>query len=503
MALSMIPHRDRLGVKRCELFIDGKWAPGGDGQWMEQVHPATNEVMAQVAVATAADVDRAVRAARKAFDEGPWPKLAARERTRLLRRFVELSNAVANELTELQVLDNGQPIVAPRSHYLVSGETVGATFDHHIGWIDKLCGQTFPPFSAADAGYAAMTFREPVGVVALLTPFNSPMFLLCQKLAPALAAGCTVVIKPSENTSLVTRRIVQLIEEAGLPEGVVNFINGPGSTTGAALVAHPMLDMISFTGSDNVGRQIAAAAGGRLTRVALELGGKSPIIVLPDAPDKAMAGMAAMMGVSTGMTGQTCAATTRMLVHQSIYDAVIEGAAAFTAKVKMGDPFEMTTTTAPMITKRQMTRIQGFVDSAIGDGARLVTGGSRVGDSELSHGNWYQPTLLADVDNTMNTARNEIFGPVLCAIPFKDEEDAIRLANDSDYGLAARIVTGNAGRGLKLARALRAGTVGINTYALAPHYPFGGFKGSGLGREGGWDGLAEFTETKTVLMSLA
>jgi len=502
MALSVLHHRDRLGAGPCRLFIDGAWCEGSDGRWMDQRHPATNEVVSRVAVAGPADIDRAVRAARRAFDEGPWPKLAVRERSKILRRFVDLANAVANELTELQVLDNGQPIVAPRSHYLTSGETVGATFDHHIGWIDKLYGHTYPPYSAADAGYAAMTYREPVGVAVLLTPFNSPMFLLCQKLAPALAAGCTVVIKPSESTSLVTQRIVRLLEQAELPPGVVNLVNGPGASIGQALVAHPMVDKISFTGSDAVGRQIAATAGARMARVSLELGGKSPVIVLADAPDKAMAGMGSMMGVASGMTGQTCAATTRMLVHRSIYDAVLEGAAAFIPKVKFGDPFDMTTTSCAMITERQLGRIQGFVDRAREDGARLVAGGSRVDDPELANGNFYRPTLLADVDNAMATARSEIFGPVLCAIPFDDEDEAIRIANDSEYGLAARIVTGNPGRGLKLARALRAGTVGINTYGLAPHFPFGGFKASGIGREGGQESILEFTETKTVLLGL-
>ena len=377
-------------------------------------------------------------------------------------------------------------------------------FDHHAGWIDKICGQTFPSYEASPTGadVQVLSFREPVGVVAAVIPWNAPMMLFAQKVAPALATGCTVVLKPSEFAVLTSIRLTELIEEAGVPPGVFNLVTGTGDPTGEALVTHPGVDKVTFTGSRAVGQRILAASGNGIKRVTLELGGKSPSIIFEDATSVSGAAMMAMGMVSMGISGQGCVCQTRSLVQRNVYDEFVESASGLASMVTFGDPFDPATTSGAIINQRQLDRILGFIDQAPKDGARLVVGGDRPG-GDLAQGNFVNPTLFADVDNTMSVTREEVFGPVLVAMPFDDEDEAIRLANDTDYGLGAGVYTTNIARGLRVAKAVRAGTVGINEYTVMPNTPFGGYKSSGLGREGGWGSIEAFTEIKSVIVGLS
>lgn len=488
-----------LGVGPVRLFVDGQWRDGGAGEAGEQRSPVTGEVLTTYACATPEDVDDAVAAGRRAFDEGPWPRMSVRSRRALLERFVALADEHQDELLRLGVLDNGAPIRHGLSNYLVSGGILGDVFRYHLGWIDKDGGEVHPPYE--DTGLLSMSWREPVGVVAAITPYNSPVFLLAQKIAPALVAGCTVVVKPSDNTVLATARIVGLAAEAGFPPGVLNLVLGGGGA-GEALVAHRGVDLVSFTGSVEVGRAIAASAGRHgPKRVALELGGKSPLIVLPDAAEVRAVGQAAAAAVSMGMSGQSCATCTRVLVPRALHEEVLAGAASVGDLVRQGDPFDPATTSAPMITPAHADRVLGFVERAVGAGAELVLGGGRPG-GELAAGNWVQPTVFAGVDAASELAQHEVFGPVLSVIAYDDVADVVRLANATDYGLSARIATSDVAAGLALARRLRAGTVGINSFDLAPNVPFGGYKASGLGREGGRAGYEEYTTVKAVTVRL-
>ena len=498
MTISVLPYRDTLGVKEGQLFVDGSWRDSSDGATWTHRHPATNEDVVSFQVASAADVDAAVRAARRAFDEGPWPTMKAKERAGLLRRIVELVTADADRLNQLQTLDNGMPLTFSAMDQ-VSAEMVASIFDHHAGWIDKITGQTYPQYAGSDS--FTMTLREPVGVVAAIIPWNAPLMLFAQKVAPALASGCTIVLKPSEYASLSVFRLAELIEEAGLPAGVFNLVPGPGLPTGEALITHPMIDKITFTGSRVVGSRILEASADGIKRVSLELGGKSANLVFSDVPSLDMAAMTAFGMVTMGLSGQGCVCQTRALVHASIYDDFLTKASALAGMVKFGDPFEAGTTSGPIINTRQLDKVMGYIASGQEQGARLVIGGDRP-SGDLATGNFVNPTLFADVDNTMTIAREEIFGPVLSVIPFSDEDEAIRIANDSPYGLGAGIQTGDVKRAIRVAKALRTGTVGVNTYFIRPHFPFGGYKTSGLGREGGFGSIEAFTEVKTVSFGL-
>jgi len=503
MTMTVLEERDRLGVKPGRLYIDGSWVDADDGATFEQVNPATNEVVTTFALGTAGDVDRAVRAARAAFDEGPWPRLNARDRKAIVQRLVELITANGEELNRLQTLENGMPI-AFSSMSVVSSAMAAAVFDHHAGWIDKICGQTFPSYESSPTGaeVQVLSLREPVGVVAAVIPWNAPMMLFAQKVAPALATGCTVVLKPSEYAVLTSIRLTELIEEAGVPPGVFNLVTGTGDPTGETLVTHPGVDKVTFTGSRAVGQRILAASGNGIKRVTLELGGKSPSIIFEDASSVAGAAMMAMGMVSMGISGQGCVCQTRSLVQRSVYDEFVEAASGLTSMVAYGDPFDPATTSGAIINQRQLDRILGFIEQAPKDGARLVAGGDRPG-GELAQGNFVNPTLFADVDNTMSVTREEVFGPVLVAMPFDDEDHAVALANDTDYGLGAGVYTTNIARALRVAKAVRAGTVGINEYTVMPNTPFGGYKTSGLGREGGWGSIEAFTEVKSVVIGLS
>ena len=499
MTLTMRSYWEDMKFNPGQLFIDGEWRDASDGGTWTHVSPVTNEEITSFAVGSAEDVDRAVKAARRAFDEGPWPGMKARDRKAILQRLVGLIYDNADELNRLQTLDNGMPY-SFSSMYQLSGQFAADIFDHHAGWVDKITGETLPTFAGSDVQF--MTFREPVGVVAAIIPWNAPLMLFAQKVAPALATGCTVVLKPSEYAALTAIRLSAIMEEAGLPQGVFNLVPGPGPTTGEALITHPGIDKVTFTGSRGVGGHILEASGRGIKRVSLELGGKSPGITFSDAQSIDIAAMTAMGNVAIGLSGQGCVCQTRALVDHAIYDEFVDKAMGLTAMVNFGDPFSDTTTSGPIINPRQLDRVMGFIDRANEDGARLVCGGDRPG-GELANGNFVNPTLFADVDNDMNLAREEVFGPVLAVIPFRDEDDAIRLANDTDYGLGAGIYTSSVSRALRVARAVRAGTIGINEFTVMPNAPFGGFKTSGLGREGGWGSIEAFSEVKTVVIGLS
>jgi aldehyde dehydrogenase (NAD+) len=495
MVASIKPHRDEAGLTDGQLLIDGAWYPSSDGQTWTHKHPATGEDVASFPIASPADVDKAVRASRRAFDEGPWPKTRAGERGKLLRRVADLVREHGDELLALQALDNSVPL-SFGAVYGMSSAFVADAFEHHAGWVDKLAGETLAPFQGGD--HLVMTLREPVGVVGAIVPWNAPLLLTAQKLAPALAAGCTIVLKPSEYATFSVLRLVQLIEEAGLPAGVINVVTGPGDPTGDALIHHPMVDKISFTGSRAVGRKIIEASAGTFKRVSLELGGKSPALVFADA-DVAASAMITMGTVTLGLSGQVCLAQTRALVQRDAVDEFLGTSEMIAGMVSYGNPFDLTVSSSPLINPRQLDRVLDLIDKGQSEGARLVCGGTR-GEGELAAGNFVAPTLFTDVSNDMTIAREEVFGPVLSVIPFGDEEEAIGIANATEYGLAATVWTADIKRAMRMTKALRAGTVGINGYTLEPHAPFGGYRQSGIGREGGRTAIESYTEVKTVLL---
>jgi aldehyde dehydrogenase (NAD+) len=498
VTLTLRPHRDDAGLKDGQLFVDGAWRPADSGETWTHRHPATGEEIGSFAVAGPSDVDLAVRAARRTFDDGVWARSRATQRIQLLHRYGGLLREHAEELRRLQALDNSVPL-SFGGIYATSVNAAADVFDHHAGWIDKVGGQTLPPYQGGD--HLAMTFREPIGVVAAILPWNAPFLLFAQKVAPALAAGCTVVLKPSEYATFTVLRMVELLAEAGLPSGVLNVVTGPGDPTGEALITHPLVDKVSFTGSRAVGKRIVAASSDTLKRVSLELGGKSPTLVFPDAPDVGMAAMTTMGTVTMGLSGQACVAHTRALVHRDVHDQFVAAAEMMAGFITYGDPFDTSVLASPLINPRQLERVMGLIERAQEQGAKLVTGGDRP-DGDLAAGNFVKPTVFTEVRNDMEIAREEVFGPVLAVLPFSDEDEAVRLANDTEYGLGAGVYTSDGRRAFRLARRLRAGTVGINGFQIEPHLPFGGFKQSGLGREGGQSAFEAYTELKTVLMPL-
>ncbi|OJZ76141.1 hypothetical protein BRW65_01545 [Mycobacterium paraffinicum] len=494
-SISVLHHLAATTLPPPRMFVGGNWVEGVADPIAHQ-HPATGETVFQTPAADRSTVDAAVSAARKAFDEGPWPRLPGRERARYLRKIAELIRADTANLNALLSLDNATP-VSFVGFYQMGAEYPADLFDIHAGWIDKITGETFP---AWDSGQPfVFTSHEPVGVVGIITPWNAPMSLFAQKVAPALAAGCTIIAKPSELAPLTSLRLAELVAQADLPPGVLNVITGHGDPVGAALVEDQRVDKVSFTGSRAVGSAIASSVGARIGRVSLELGGKSPGLIFPDA-DLGMAVALTAGNAFLGLSGQVCVTQSRVLVDRSVYDQVLEYLVGFASGASFGDPFNPAVSGAPMISRAHMDRVLGHITRAVNDGATVVSGGGRVADTP-EHGNFVAPTVLVDVDNSMPVAQDEIFGPVVCVIPFEDEAQAIRLANDTQYGLGAAVYTGDMGRALRVSKALRAGNVGVNTWTLPANAPFGGMKQSGLGRENGRDGILEYLETKTTFMA--
>ena len=480
------------GVDR--FFINNEFVEPDSDSVYQHVHPATGEEDYTLAAGQASDVDKAVRAARAAFDDGPWGKMHARERILKLRPLSDMIRKEAERFAILQSLDNVLPI-GVGSSFRFSSTFSGDLFDYFLGWADKISGEA-PPVYSEHANSQLFSIKEPVGVVGAITPFNGPVMQFAQKLAPALAAGCTVVLKPSEYASNVTMHYARIFQELDLPPGVFNVVTGSG-TTAAEMVKHPMVDKIAFTGRGAVGRDILINAAATMKRVQLELGGKSPSIVFDDVEDIEAVGRYCMGAVSMGLSGQVCSTQTRAIVHRKVYDRFVAAAQSQIADVKYGDPFDPTVTSSPLVTRSSVTRVTELIARAIEDGAELVAGGKAV--VGLGNGTWVQPTLLAKGDNEAESAQEEIFGPALGVIPFDTEEEAIRLANRSNFGLSAGVYTRDPSRAIRVARALRTGTIAINSlFVSPPTVPFGGYKLSGLGKEGGRMGFDGYLETKTI-----
>jgi phenylacetaldehyde dehydrogenase len=475
------------------MLIGGKWVNSASGKTFETYNPATGEILARVAEADREDIDRAVKAARKAFEAGPWPEMSPSERGRLLWKLSDLIAQHRQELAELETLDNGKPVFFSR---IADVPATVDMFRYFAGWATKVEGNTIP-ISMPGGKYFAYTLREPVGVVGQIIPWNFPLIMASWKLAPALAVGCTVVLKPAEQTPLTALRLGELIMEAGFPEGVVNIVPGFGETAGAALAAHPGVDKIAFTGSTEVGRLIANAATVNLKKVSLELGGKSPNIVFPDADlSSAIPGSASAIFFNQG---QCCTAGSRLFAHKSIFDKMIDGIAQETKKFRIGPGIEPSTNLGPLVSQAQLDRVCGYLESGTKQGAKTVVGGRKIGDT----GYFIEPTVLVDVKPDMKVVREEIFGPVLTAIPFDEPEEVVNFANDTVYGLAAAVWTRDVSTAHRMAAKLRAGTVWINCYNVFDSaLPFGGYKQSGWGREMGHDALELYTEVKSVCAKL-
>jgi len=479
--ISTLPTPTEVSVapSMTKLLINNRWVPSQSGKTFPTINPATGEEICQVAEADAGDVDNAVKAARAAF-EGPWRKMHASERGRLLHRLADLIEKSADQLARLESIDNGKPLSVAKA---VDVAKTIACYRYFAGWADKVQGKTIP----IDGDFFCYTKHEPIGVVGQIIPWNYPMLMQSWKLAPALATGNTVVMKPAEQTPLSALRIGELIVEAGFPEGVVNLLPGFGPTAGAAIARHMDVDKVAFTGSTEVGRLImAAAAQSNLKRVTLELGGKSPNIIFEDTDlDAAVEG--AHMGIFVNQ-GQSCCAGSRVFVEEKIYHQFVEKSVARAQDRRVGDPLDPST-----------QQVMGYIDSGRSDGATLAYGGERVGN----RGYFIRPTVFADVQDDMKIAREEIFGPVMSVIAFKDVDEVIARANHTNYGLAAGVWTRDIKKALAVANGVRAGTVWVNCYhVLDTRAPFGGFKQSGIGRELGEYGLQQYTEVKTVTVKL-
>ena len=476
-----------------KLLINGQWVEGS-GKSFDTVNPATGEVLTQVAEASAKDVDQAVAAARKAFDDlsGPWRKMSASERGKVLWRIAELLEKNIDEIAELETLDNGKPIFESR---YVDLPMVADVFRYYAGWATKIHGETVNTFNNA----FTYTLREPVGVVGAIVAWNFPLLLASWKLGPALACGNTVVLKPAEQTPLSALRFGELMLEAGLPAGVVNIVTG-GPETGSALVRHPGVDKVAFTGSTAVGKEIMRSSADTLKRVTLELGGKSPNIVFADSPmDAAVKG--ALNGIFYGK-GEVCCAGSRLFVEKKVEDEFLAKLVEYSKKIKLGDPLDPKTRLGAIVSEKQMNTVLGYIESGKTEGANLLSGGKRVSVNG-DRGYFIEPTIFGGVKNDMKIAQEEIFGPVLATLSFNDMDEVAELANNNIYGLAAAIWTNDIKKAHQLSRRLRTGTVWINTYGLMDaSLPFGGYKQSGFGRELGMHAIDHYTELKTVWMSL-
>jgi acyl-CoA reductase-like NAD-dependent aldehyde dehydrogenase len=472
-----------------KLLIGGKWVPAKSGKTFETINPATEEVLGLIAEGDKADVDEAVKSARAAY-EGKWSLMNPHERGRLLLKIADLLDKYADEIALLESLDNGKPLAQAR---MIDARGAGNVFRYFAGWPSKIYGETNP----SDPTMFNYTLREPMGVCGLIVPWNFPLLMAVQKVAPALACGNTVVLKPAEQTPLTALKLGEILLEAGVPEGVVNVITGFGPGAGSSIAEHPDIDKVSFTGSTEVGKLILQASAGNLKRVSLELGGKSPNIVLPDA-DMDAAVNTAVNGVFFN-SGQVCVAGTRIFVQHDQYDNFVDKLTKASARMTTGDPLNPDTRLGPLVSKEQFDRVNNYLEIGKKEGARVTIGGEKVGGK----GYFVQPTVFADVDNKMKIAREEIFGPVAAAIPFKDENDAVFQGNDTTYGLAAAVWTRDISRAHRVARALKAGNVWINCYGASDiGMPFGGYKQSGFGRENGRHVIEGYTQIKSVYVKL-
>ncbi len=478
---------------RSRLWIGNEWVQADEGRTFATVNPATEEVIADVAEARSAEIDRAVEAARRAFADGRWRHMNPHKRSRLLWRLADLVEDNADELGLLETQDNGKPYFEARR---IDVPSVAQTLRYYAGLADKVQGDTVP----VPGPFLNYTLREPVGVVGAIIPWNFPLSMAAWKVAPALACGNTVVLKPAEQTPLTALRFGELAAEAGFPPGVLNVVPGFGETAGAALVRHPGVDAISFTGSTEVGRTIMREAAATLKKVSLELGGKSPNVVFADA-DLGVAVKGASTGVFYGK-GEVCAAGSRILVESAVHDEFVAGLKARAAKATVGDPMAPTTRLGAIVSGEQLDRVMGYIEAGRRDGAKLVAGGERVRVD--GRGNFVTATVFSDVDPAMTIAREEIFGPVAAVIPFDDVDDAVAKANDSLYGLAAGVWTRDIGKAHRMASEIDAGTVWVNTYnQYAPGSPFGGYKESGFGRDLGFQSaLEKYTQLKSVWVAL-
>jgi len=476
--------------KTYKNFINNQWLPAASGTTFPVYDPSTEEIIAQVASASAPDVDRAVKSARAAFDSGPWPATTAQDRGRILYKLAEKIRHNAAHLADIESRNSGKPIV--EAEYDIAD--VATCFEYYAGLANKVMGHVNP----VPANALSFTLREPMGVAAQIIPWNYPLLMAAWKLAPAIAAGCTCILKPAEQTPLTAIEIANYFEEAGLPPGVVNILNGLGETAGAALVAHPGVDKVAFTGSAAVGKIIVKSAADTLKRVTLELGGKSPNIFFPDA-DWEAAVDGALFGVFINQ-GEVCSAGSRILVEKSIYSKFVESMTEKAKRIKLGAPLERETKMGPLVSKEQYDRVRSYLEIGKKE-AKVAIGGGR--PKQFGKGYYVEPTIFYDVKNSDRIAREEIFGPVASVIPFDGESEAIRIANDTPYGLAAAVWTRDIYKAFRVVKSLRAGIVWVNhmqpTYVEAP---WGGYKQSGFGRELGPWGLEEYLETKQVFVNL-
>jgi phenylacetaldehyde dehydrogenase len=481
-------------TKTRKMLINGKWVDAASRKTFKTYNPATGEVLSNIAEGDKEDINRAVQAARAAFETGPWSKISPSERGRMIWRLADLLEKNQEEFAQLESLDNGKPLKIARVADLPLSID---HFRYYAGWATKIEGHTVPMSGWKQGMFHAYTLREPVGVVGQIIPWNFPLLMAAWKLGPALATGCTIVLKPAEQTPLTALRLGELIQEAGIPDGVVNIVPGYGETAGAALAAHPDVDKVAFTGSTEVGKLILQAAAGNLKKVSLELGGKSPNIIFDDADlDTAIPGAASAIFFNQG---QCCCAGSRLYIEKKAFDKVVEGVADNASKIRVRPGFDPESDLGPLVSEEQLNRVCGYLESGQKEGAKAVTGGSREGTT----GYFVKPTVLVNTNPKMKVVQEEIFGPVVTAIPFSDPSEIVATANDTIYGLAAGIWTRDIKKAHSMASKIKAGTVWINCYNIFDaSLPFGGYKQSGWGREMGHEVLEHYTEVKSVCAAL-
>ena len=483
--------------KNYQLLINGEWVAPKSGETMERRYPANNDiVVGTFPKANEADTDDAIQAARTAFDNGSWSNAPAKTRAGVLRKAAEKVRDEQNELARLMASEVGKPL----GEAMLEVGMVADVFDYYAGLALDIKGQVVSNYVSDAIG---MILKEPVGVVGIITPWNFPMLLATWKLAPALAVGCTVVIKPASYTPFTTYELARIINESGAPKGVVNVVTGPGKDTGDRIAKSPLVDKIAFTGSTEVGQQVMRAAADNIKKISLELGGKSPNIIFGDANLQG-AVIGSLFGIYLN-AGQVCQAGSRVFVEESVHDQFLNMFTNFVGGLKVGDPLDPMTRMGPVVSDSQLGTVEHYVKTGQDENAKLVRGGNRLTGAEYDKGFFYEPTIFDQVDNRMKIAQEEIFGPVLSVIPFTDADDALRQANDTMYGLAAAVWTKDIDKAFKFAKGIKAGTVWINSYHTAgiPHMPFGGYKQSGIGRELGQEGMEGFMETKSVALKLS